>query len=67
MGGEISKAVLELKENYGIPVMSLKMAGSINNVSDLVVSDPLEAGVMAVMLISNVGKFNLLKIHSKEF
>ncbi len=67
MGGEISKAVVELKENYGIPVMSLKMAGSVNKVSDIVVSDPLEAGVMAVMLISNIGKFNLLKVHGKEF
>ncbi len=67
MGGEISDAVIELKENYGIPVISLKMAGSINRVSDIVVSDPLEAGVMAVMLISHVGKFNLLKVHGREF
>ncbi len=67
MGGEISRAVIELKEDYGIPVMSLKMAGSVNKVSDIVVSDPLEAGVMAVMLISNVGKFNLLKVHGREF
>ena len=67
MGGEISKAVLELKEEYGIPVMSLKMAGSVNKVSDIIVSDPLEAGVMAVMLISNVGKFNLLKVYGREF
>jgi len=67
MGGEISDAVSELKNLYGIPVMSLKMAGSVNRVSDIVVSDPLEAGVMAVMLISHIGKFNLLKVYKKEF
>ncbi|MCD6120502.1 MAG: DUF5612 domain-containing protein [Spirochaetales bacterium] len=67
MGGKISDAVGELKNLYGIPVMSLKMAGSVNRVSDIIVSDPLEAGVMAVMLISHIGKFNLLKVYKKEF
>ncbi|NOY10210.1 MAG: hypothetical protein GXP33_15360 [Spirochaetes bacterium] len=67
MGGEISDAVRELKSQYGIPVMSLKMAGSVNRVSDIVVTDPLEAGVMAVMLISHIGKFNLLKVYGKEY
>jgi energy-converting hydrogenase B subunit Q len=65
MGGDISKAVGELRETYGIPVISLKMAGSVNKVSDLTVTDPIEAGVMAVMLISNVGKFNLLQVEGK--
>lgn len=67
MGGEISDAVKELKSQYGIPVMSLKMAGSVNRVSDIVVTDPLEAGVMAVMLISHIGNFNLLKVYGKEY
>ena len=67
MGGEISRAVNELRTGYGIPVMSLKMAGSVNEVSDLVVTDPTAAGVMAVMLVSHIGQFNLLDIHGKEY
>ena len=67
MGGEINRAVKELREDYGIPVISLKMAGSVNRITDLVVTDPGAAGVMAVMLISHIGKFDLLKIMGREF
>lgn len=67
MGGDITKAVLELRNEYGIPVISLNMAGSVTKVSDLIVTDPTEAGVMAVMLISHIGIFNLLHIHGKKF
>ena len=67
MGGDITNAVSELRENYGIPVIALKMAGSVCGVVDLVVTDPIEAGVMAVMLISHVGQFNLLRIHGQQF
>ncbi|MBN2049180.1 MAG: DUF5612 domain-containing protein [Spirochaetales bacterium] len=67
MGGEVTKAVKELRENYGIPVISLNMAGSVPRAADLVVSDPLQAGVMAVMLISHIGKFNLYKVHGRRY
>lgn len=67
MGGEIRDAVLELREGYGIPVIALKMAGSVREVVDLVVTDPTEAGVMSVMLLSSIGKFNLLRVHGQEF
>lgn len=67
MGGAISEAVTHLRERYGIPVISLKMAGSVPQAVDLVISDPIEAGVMAVMAISHVGKFNLLQIQGREF
>jgi energy-converting hydrogenase B subunit Q len=67
MGGEIRNAVQELREVYGIPVVALKMAGSVVEVVDLVVTDPTEAGVMAVMLLSSIGKFNLLRVHGEEF
>ncbi len=67
MGGEITKAVTELREVYGIPVIALKMAGSVRRVVDLVVTDPTEAGVMAVMLLSSIGKFDLLRVHGQEF
>lgn len=67
MGGSITEAVTALRSEYGIPVISLNMAGSVPAASDLVVSDPTEAGVMAVMLISHVGKFNLENVEGKRF
>ena len=47
MGGEITAAVDEVRAN-GLPVISLNMAGSVPDAADLVVSDPVQAGVMAV-------------------
>ena len=67
MGGEITAAVKKLRKDYGIPVIALNMAGSVTKEADLVVTDPVEAGVMAVMLISNVGKFNLLKVEGHKY
>src|SRR3989442_1696600 len=51
MGGDITTAVREIQE-AGIIVICTSMAGSVVKAADLVVSDPLEAGVMAVMLSS---------------
>lgn len=67
MGGRITEAVKTLREEYGIPVLALSMAGSVTKEADLVVTDPIEAGVMAVMLISNIGKFNLLKVEGNRY
>ncbi|TFG62669.1 MAG: hypothetical protein E4H36_07460 [Spirochaetales bacterium] len=67
MGGDITVAVNELRREYGIPVIALNMAGSVTKAADLVVSDPTEAGVMSVMLISHIGQFNLLQVHGKKF
>jgi energy-converting hydrogenase B subunit Q len=58
MGGEITRAVLELKET-GMPVISLNMVGSVVDVVDLVVSDPVQAGTMAVMAIADTARFTL--------
>jgi energy-converting hydrogenase B subunit Q len=43
----------------GIIVVSLNMAGSVPNAADLVVSDPVQAGVMAVMAIADTARFNI--------
>ncbi len=67
MGGEVTRAVKEIREDYGIPVLALNMAGSVTQEADLVITDPTEAGVMAVMLISRVGQFNLLKMDQRRF
>lgn len=67
MGGEVTKAVRELREEYGIPVISLNMAGSVPEESDLIVSDPVQAGVMAVMHVAETAEFDLRKVGQKKF
>ncbi len=67
MGGKVSEAVQELKADYGIPVISLNMAGSVPEVADLVVTDPVQAGVMAVMAIARTASFDLEKVKGKRF
>jgi len=42
MGGEITEAVKDI-QSQGIPVVSLNMAGSVPDVADLVVTDPIQA------------------------
>ena len=37
------------------------MAGSVPDVADLVVTDAVQAGVMAVMAISDTARFDLLR------
>ena len=66
IGGDISKAVSEIKE-AGILVVCTNMAGSVPDVADLVVSDPVEAGVMAVMLIADTASFSIDKVRGRRF
>jgi energy-converting hydrogenase B subunit Q len=60
MGGAITEAVREV-QGYGLRVISLNMAGSVPDAADLVVSDPVQAGVMAVMAVADTAKFDLLR------
>ncbi len=66
MGGDISKAALELRE-HGIPIIALNMAGSITKHVDLVVSDPVQAGTMAVMAIADTATFDLARQRGRRF
>jgi energy-converting hydrogenase B subunit Q len=66
MGGEIEKAVREVRLT-GLLVISLNMAGSVPDAADLVVSDPLQAGVMAVMAVADTAKFTLGRLHRRMF
>ena len=66
MGGEIEQAVREVREK-GLLVISLNMAGSVPEAADLVVSDPVQAGVMAVMAIADTAAFNIAKLRSRVF
>ncbi len=58
MGGEITRAVREVRER-GIIVISLNMAGSVPSAADLVVTDPVQAGVMAAMAIADTARFDI--------
>lgn len=60
MGGEITEAVEEVRKK-GLYVISLNMAGSVPDAADLVVSDPVQAGVMAVMAVADTAKFDLMR------
>jgi energy-converting hydrogenase B subunit Q len=60
MGGDISTAVEEVRAG-GLRVISLNMAGSVPDAADLVVSDPIQAGVMAVMAVADTAKFDLMR------
>jgi energy-converting hydrogenase B subunit Q len=60
MGGEITTAVQEVQQ-HGVRVISLNMAGSVPDAADLVVSDPVQAGVMAVMAVAETATFDLMR------
>ncbi len=66
MGGEIEKAVKEVRAE-GLLVISLNMAGSVPDAADLVVSDPVQAGVMAVMAVADTAKFTMERLKRRVF
>jgi len=66
MGGDIEKAVREIRAQ-GLLVLSLNMAGSVPEAADLVVTDPVQAGVMAVMAIAETAKFRLDRLKRRVF
>lgn len=66
MGGEIERAVREVREQ-GLLVVSLNMAGSVPEACDLVVTDPVQAGVMTVMAVSETAKFNVARLKRRVF
>ncbi|SRR5579871_1939893 len=66
MGGEIEHAVREVRAQ-GLLVVSLNMAGSVPDAADLVVSDPIQAGVMTVMAVADTAKFSLARLKNRVF
>jgi energy-converting hydrogenase B subunit Q len=66
MGGEIEVAVREVRQ-AGLLVISLNMAGSVPDAADLVVSDPVQAGVMAVMAVADTAKFTVERLKRRVF
>ena len=66
MGGEVTRAVDEVRAR-GILVVSLNMAGSAPEHADLVVTDPVQAGVMAVMAIASTASFDIARVRGHHF
>ena len=66
MGGDIARAVDEVRAK-GLVVLSLNMAGSVPDVADLVVSDPVQAGVMAVMAIADTATFDIIRQQKRRY
>jgi energy-converting hydrogenase B subunit Q len=66
MGGDIERAVREVRAQ-GLLVVSLNMAGSVPAAADLVVTDPLQAGVMTVMAVAETAKFSLDRLKHRAF
>jgi energy-converting hydrogenase B subunit Q len=66
MGGEIEKAVREVRAQ-GLLVISINMAGSVPDAADLVVTDPVQAGVMAVMAVADTAKFTVERLTRRVF
>jgi energy-converting hydrogenase B subunit Q len=66
MGGEIEQAVREVRAQ-GLLVISLNMAGGVPEAADLVVTDPVQAGVMAVMAVADTAKFSLERLKRRSF
>lgn len=66
MGGEIEVAVREVRA-LGLLVISLNMAGSVPDAADLVVTDPVQAGVMAVMAVADTARFTVERLNRRVF
>jgi energy-converting hydrogenase B subunit Q len=66
MGGTITEAVRDVQAR-GIVVIALNMAGSVRDAADLVVTDPLQAGVMAVMTIADTARFDISRQRRRQY
>ena len=66
MGGDIATAVKEVRAK-GLLVISLNMAGGVPDEADLVVADPVQAGVMAVMAIADTARFDIVRQQKRRY
>lgn len=62
MGGEISESVKQVKKENNLIVISLNMPGSVTKYADLIVTDPIQAGVLAVMAIADTAVFDISRL-----
>ena len=62
MGGEITESVKKVKEQSNLIVISLNMPGSVTKYADLIITDPIQAGVLAVMSVADTAVFNIERL-----
>jgi len=62
MGGDITKALKDLKQKRNIIIITLNMPGSVTEEADLIVTDPIQAGVMAVMAVADTAVFDIKRL-----
>jgi len=62
MGGEITKSVKKVKQESNLIVISLNMPGSVTEYADLIITDPIQAGVLAVMSIADTAVFDINRL-----
>ena len=62
MGGEITQAVKNVKEKSNLIVISLNMPGSVTEYADLIITDPIQAGVLAVMSIADTAALDIKRL-----
>ena len=65
MGGSITDAVKKVKEENDLIVISLNMPGSVCDYADLIITDPIQAGVLAVMSIADTAVFDISRLGNK--
>ena len=62
MGGEITEAVKKVKQDNDLIVICLNMPGSVTKYADLIITDPIQAGVLAVMSIADTAAFDISRL-----
>ena len=62
MGGEITNAVEKIKRKTNLIVICLNMPGSVTKHADLIITDPIQAGVLAVMSIADTAIFDVKRL-----
>ena len=65
MGGEITESVKNVKEKSNLIVISLNMPGSVTEYADLIITDPIQAGVLAVMAVADTAVFDIKRLGDK--
>ena len=62
MGGKITEAVKKVKKESNLTVISLNMPGSVTEYADLIITDPIQAGVLAVMSVADTAVFDIERL-----
>ena len=65
----VAQADVEVDAGAGkrIPIIALNMVSSITEHVDLVVSDPVQAGTMAVMAVADTATFDLARQRGRRY